>query len=135
MSFDQSNNIVEALAWQIMIVSLFHALVRQTLNLLFTMVGISNPKDSDQYLKYIFNLVRKGIIYVPEVRLEVFQTIAESIDAYLVKDYDETIRHFIKQLNDIKIELEGITKLKEIPINALTDLKNLAEGKYVESFH
>ena len=135
MSSDESDKKVEALAWQIMIVSLFRTSERQTLNLLFTLVGVSNPKESDQLLKYIFDLIRKGIIYIPEARLEVFQATPESIDVYLVKDYDDTMQHFSKQLNELRIELDNISTLKEIPIKVLIDLKNLAEGKYVESFN
>ena len=135
MSSDESDKKVEALAWQIMIVSLFRTSERQTLNLLFTLVGVSNPKESDQLLKYIFDLIRKGIIYIPEARLEVFQATPESIDVYLVKDYDDTMQHFSKQLNELRIELDNISTLKEIPIKVLIDLKNLAEGKYIESFH
>jgi len=118
-----------------MIVSLFRASERQTLNLVFTLVGVSNPKESDQLIKYIFDLVRKGIIYVPEAGLEVFQATLESIAVYLVKYYDEAMRHFTKQLNVLRIELDGTTTLKEVPTKVLIDLKNLGEGKYVESFH
>ena len=118
-----------------MIVSVFRSSERQTLNLLFTLVGIKDNEESNQLLSHIFELVRRGIIYVPEARLEIFQTSPERVDVYLIKDFDETMHDFTHELNQLRIEIEELKKIGEIPNKVLIDLKNMAEGKYIESIH
>jgi len=126
---------IEALAWQIMIVSVFRTSKRQTLNLLFTLVGASTPEESNLLLNHIFQLVRKGVIYVPEARLEIFQTSPEAVDVYLIKDFDETMKEFTQELNELRLELDNLKNIGRIPTKVLIDLKNLKEGKYIESIH
>ena len=126
---------VEDLAWQTMIVSLFRQSERQTLNLILSIVGVSTPEDASTLVSNIFHLVRKGVIYIPEARLKILYEAPESVDVYLIKNFDEAMKELAQELKKLRVEASRLSEIKEIPQKVLIDLKNYAAGKYIERFH
>lgn len=123
------------LAWSVMICSVFRQSEKTTLNLIITLVGIHNEDEANQLIHHIFQLVRKGIIYVPEAQLDVFKQNPERVDVYLMKDYNETMHNLSQELRELRIELDGKKSAFRIPKKVLIDLKNFATGKYIETIH
>ncbi|MFX0174268.1 MAG: hypothetical protein ACFE9L_20500 [Candidatus Hodarchaeota archaeon] len=132
---DSFTNRFNDLAWEIMVCSIFRQSEKTTLNLIITLVGISSEEEASELINHIFRLVRKGVIYVPEARLETFKEAPERIDVYMLQDFNETMRELGQQLKELRIEIDGQKELARIPQKVLIDLKNYAEGKYIQNFH
>ncbi|PWI47783.1 hypothetical protein CEE45_09735 [Candidatus Heimdallarchaeota archaeon B3_Heim] len=131
MSSHDSEAQLEIIAWQVMIVSVFRHTERQTLNLLLSLLGISSLKDATRLLEQIFELVRKGIIYIPEARLEIFHEAPELVDVYLIKEFDVAMRHLVTELSELRVRLSQVEELDFIPQKVHIDWKNYVEGKYI----
>lgn len=126
------DSLVENLAWEIMIVSVFRNTERQTLNLLASLVGVINPEEASLLITHIFKLVKKGIIYIPEARLEIFHEAPELIDVYFIHDdFDSCMRGLVQELETLKLEMKRLEERKIIPEKFFIDLKNWSQGKYV----
>ena len=124
--------LVENLAWEIMIVSVFRNTERQTLNLLASLVGVVEPEEASLLITHIFKLVKKGIIYIPEARLEIFHEAPELIDVYFIHDdFDSCMRGLVQELETLKLEMKRLEERKIIPEKFFIDLKNWSQGKYV----
>ncbi|MFX0151753.1 MAG: hypothetical protein ACFFAJ_13275 [Candidatus Hodarchaeota archaeon] len=123
------------LAWEILVCSVFRQSEKTTLNLIITLVGISSEEEASELINHIFRLVRKGVIYVPEARLETFKEAPERVDVYMIRDFNETMRELGQKLKELRIEIDGQKELPRIPQKVLIDLKNYAEGKYIQKFH
>jgi hypothetical protein len=124
--------LVEDLAWSVMIISVFRHTERQTLNLIASLVGVKWPDEASTLIKHIFKLVRKGIIYIPEARLQVFHEAPELVDVYFIHhDFDSCMKELVKELNKLKLEMNRLTERKRIPEKIFIDLKNWSQGKYV----
>lgn len=129
---DDLDPLVEDLAWSVMIVSVFRHTERQTLNLIASLVGVNGPKEASTLIKHIFKLVRKGIIYIPEARLQIFHEAPELVDVYFIHhDFDSCMKDLVKELNKLKLEMNRLAERRRIPEKIFIDLKNWAEGKYV----
>ena len=123
---------LEDLAWEVMIVSLFRNTERQTLNLIASLVGVNRPEEASTLTRHIFRLVRKGIIYIPEARLQIFHEAPELVDVYFIHtDFDTCMRGLVEELNNLKAEMKRINERKKIPEKFFIDLKNWSQGKYV----
>ncbi len=131
MSSQDSEVQLEVIAWQVMIVSVFRHTERQTLNLLISLLGISSLVDATFLIEQIFELIRKGMIYIPEARLEIFHEAPELVDVYLIKDFDESMKSLVKELADLRVKLSQVEEI--IPQKVLIDWKNYIEGKYINS--
>jgi hypothetical protein len=131
---DPLTNKFNELAWEIMVCSVFRQSEKTTLNLIITLVGITSEEEASELINHIFRLVRKGVIYVPEARLETFKEAPESIDVYMLRDFNETMRELSQKLKELRIEIDGQKELPQIPQKVLIDLKNYAEGKYIQKF-
>lgn len=128
-------NRLNDIAWEIMCVSAFRQSERQTLNLIITLSGISSQEEASELLSHLFRLVRKGTIYIPEARLEIFKEAPERVDVYLTRNFHETMQNLGEELKELHITLDGLTEdLPKIPQKVLIDLKNQALGKYIDSF-
>ncbi len=123
---------LETIAWQVMIVSVFRNTERQTLNLLLSLLGISTLEESIRLVEQIFELIRKGIIYIPEARLEIFHEAPEMVDVYLIKDFDEAMRSPVTELSELRIKINRLATLNFVPQKVYIDIKNYAEGKYTK---
>ena len=134
LNTDASANNLNDLAWEIMVCSVFRHSEKTTLNLIITLVGISSEEEASELIHHIFRLVRKGVIYVPEARLEAFKEAPERIDIYMMKDFDQTMKHLGQKVKELRIEFDGKKDLPRIPRKVLIDLKNYTEGKYIETF-
>ena len=129
---DDLDPLVEDLAWSVMIVSVFRHTERQTLNLIASLVGVKGPEEASTLIKHIFKLVRKGIIYIPEARLQVFHEAPELVDVYFMHhDFDSCMKDLVNELNKLKLEMNRLAERRRIPEKIFIDLKNWAQGKYV----
>ncbi len=133
MSSHESDAQLETIAWQVMIVSVFRHTERQTLNLLLSLLGISSLDDATRLLEQIFELIRKGIIYIPEARLEIFHEAPELVDVYLIKEFDVAMRSLVVELSELRVRLSQVEELDFIPQKVHIDWKNYVEGKYINS--
>ncbi len=133
MSSNESEAQLEVIAWQVMIVSVFRHTERQTLNLLLSLLGISSIDDASRLIEQIFELIRKGIIYIPEARLEIFHEAPELVDVYLIKDFDVAMRSLVEELSELRVRLSQLEQLDFIPQKVHIDWKNYVEGKYIDS--
>ncbi|MHA1994089.1 MAG: hypothetical protein ACW97Z_06085 [Candidatus Hodarchaeales archaeon] len=133
MSGHESDAQLETIAWQVMIVSVFRHTERQTLNLLLSLLGISSLDDATRLLEQIFELIRKGIIYIPEARLEIFHEAPELVDVYLIKEFDVAMRSLVVELSELRVRLSQVEELDFIPQKVHIDWKNYVEGKYINS--
>jgi hypothetical protein len=122
---------LEKMAWQVMIVSLFRHVERQTLNLIISLLGISTLKDRVRLVEQIFELIRKGIIYIPEARLEILHDTPELVDVYLIRNFDESMRSLVDELAELRIKINEFKNLNFIPEKVFIDIKNYSEGKYI----
>ncbi|MFW9777458.1 MAG: hypothetical protein ACFFE8_01310 [Candidatus Heimdallarchaeota archaeon] len=121
------------LAWEILCVSAFRQSERQSLNLIITLSGVSSQEEASELLSHLFRLVRKGTIYIPEARLEIFKEAPERVDVYLTRNFHETMRDLGDELRKLHITLDNIEEeLPQIPQKVLIDLKNQALGKYID---
>ncbi|MHA1969423.1 MAG: hypothetical protein ACW964_16695 [Candidatus Hodarchaeales archaeon] len=124
--------LVEDLAWEVMIVSVFRQTERQTLNLISSLVGVTDPRETSTLVKHIFRLVRKGIIYIPEARLQIFHETPELVDVYFIHpDFDTCMKGLVQELNNLKAEMKRLAERKKIPEKIFIDLKNWSQGKYI----
>jgi hypothetical protein len=133
MSDHKTEALLETIAWQAMIVSVFRNTERQTLNLLFSLLGIESVKEASRLIQQIFELIRKGFIYIPEARLEIFHEAPELVDVYLIQDFDDAMRSLVRELAELRIKMDQIEKLKIVPQKVYIDWKNYVEGKYIDS--
>lgn len=131
---------LESIAWQVMIVSVFRNTERQTLNLLLSILGIKSLdvntrslEEGSRFIQQIFELVRKGIIYIPEARLEIFHEAPELVDVFLIKDFHEAMKSLVQDLSDLRIKINRLANLNFVPKKVYIDMKNYAEGKYIHS--
>ncbi|UCE13873.1 MAG: hypothetical protein JSV04_01540 [Candidatus Heimdallarchaeota archaeon] len=131
-SRSDSDSKIEELAWQVMICSVFRQSERQTLNLIISSVGVTTPKEATTLLRNIFCLIRRGVIYIPEARLKIFHDAPELVDVYMIRDFDEVMRELAHELRELRVELKHLSS-KRIPRKVLIDLKNYAEGKYIQA--
>ncbi len=132
MTNDELDYLVEDLAWAVMIVSVFRHTERQTLNLISSLVGVKSPDEASTLIKHIFKLVRKGIIYIPEARLQIFHEAPELVDVYFIHhDFDSCMKDLVKELNKLKLEMKRLAERKIIPDKIFIDLKNWSQGKYI----
>ncbi|MHA2032106.1 MAG: hypothetical protein ACW99Q_22275, partial [Candidatus Kariarchaeaceae archaeon] len=60
---------LDSIANQAMIVSVFRNTDQQRLNLILSTLGIISLDETAKFIENIFELVRKGIVYIPEARL------------------------------------------------------------------
>ncbi|MFX0181813.1 MAG: hypothetical protein ACFE95_01925 [Candidatus Hodarchaeota archaeon] len=134
LNTDTTTNKLNDLAWEIMVCSVFRQSEKATLNLIITLVGISNEEEASELIHHIFRLVRKGVIYVPEARLETFKETPERIDVYMMKNFDQTMKELGQKVKELRIEFDGKKDLPRIPQKVLIDLKNNTEGKYIEAY-
>ncbi len=125
--------LVENLAWEVMIVSVFRNTEIQSLNLIATLVGVPEGTSSyHDFVKHIFRLIRKGIIYIPEARLQIFHDAPELVDVYFLhSDFDTCMKGLVKELNNLKAEMTLLAERRKIPEKFFIDLKNWSQGKYV----
>ncbi|NHJ01118.1 MAG: hypothetical protein EAX86_03200 [Candidatus Heimdallarchaeota archaeon] len=133
MNTQDIDPLVEDLAWEVLIVSAFRQAERQTLNLITSLVGVTKPEELSCLVSHIFRLVRRGVIYIPEARLEIMHHAPELIDVYLLKDFNEVMRELAENLKKLRIEEAKLKHIDHIPNKVLIDLKNLAAGKYIYS--
>ncbi|MFX0087935.1 MAG: hypothetical protein ACFFAU_19945 [Candidatus Hodarchaeota archaeon] len=132
MMNDELDPRVEDLAWAVMIVSVFRHTERQTLNLIASLVGAKSPDEASTLIKHIFKLVRKGIIYIPEARLQIFHEAPELVDVYFIHhDFESCMKDLVKELNKLKLEMKRLAERKIIPDKIFIDLKNWSQGKYI----
>ena len=132
MLSSEIESLVEDLAWEVMIVSVFRNTERQTLNLIASLVGVTGAKEASTLVKHIFRLVRKGIIYIPEARLQIFHEAPELVDVYFIHpDFDQCMRGLVQELNKLKSEINSIAERKKIPNKIFIDLKNWSQGNYI----
>lgn len=124
---------LEAIAWQVMIVSVFRNTERQTLNLLLSILGIKSIDEGTRFVQQIFELVRKGVIYIPEARLEIFHEAPELVDVFLIKDFHDSMKSLVQELSDLRIKINKLATLNFVPKKVYIDMKNYAEGKYIDS--
>lgn len=123
---------LEDLAWEIMIVSVFRNTERQTLNLIASLVGVVSSEEASLLITHIFKLVRKGIIYIPEARLEIFHEAPELVDVYFIHDdFDSCMRGLVQELDALRLEMKRLVEKTVIPQKFFIDLKNWSQGKYV----
>ena len=133
MSANDTEVQLEIIAWQVMIVSVFRHTERQTLNLLLSLLGISSIEDATRLIQQIFELIRKGIIYIPEARLEIFHEAPELVDVYLIKEFDVAMKSLVKELSELRVRLSQVEELDFIPQKVHIDWKNYVEGKYINT--
>ncbi|MHA2176578.1 MAG: hypothetical protein ACXABI_17265 [Candidatus Hodarchaeales archaeon] len=133
MNGHETDSHLETIAWQVMIVSVFRNTERQTLNLLLSILGIKSIDEGTRFLQQIFELVRKGVIYIPEARLEIFHDAPELVDVFLIKDFHDAMRMLVQELSELRIKINQLAKLNFIPQKVYIDLKNYSEGKYINS--
>ncbi|MHA1976722.1 MAG: hypothetical protein ACW98F_12095 [Candidatus Hodarchaeales archaeon] len=133
MSSRNSEAQLEVIAWQVMIISVFRHTERQTLNLLLSLLGISTIDDATRLIEQIFELIRKGMIYIPEARLEIFHEAPELVDVYLIKEFDVAMRSLVKELSELRVRLSQVEMLDFIPQKVHIDWKNYVEGKYINT--
>lgn len=124
--------LVEDLAYEVMIVSVFRHTERQTLNLIISLIGVNRPEEASTLIRHIFRLIRKGIIYIPEARLQIFHEAPELVDVYFIhSDFDTCMKSLVKELNNLKAEMNRLAERRKIPEKFFIDLKNWSQGKYV----
>ena len=133
MNDHETEVLLETIAWQVMIVSVFRNTERQTLNLLLSILGISSVDESTRFVEQIFELVRKGIVYIPEARLEIFHEAPELVDVYLIQDFDTAMRSLVDELSALRIKIKQLANLNFVPQKVYIDIKNYTEGKYINS--
>ena len=133
MDDHETEALLEIIAWQVMIVSVFRNTERQTLNLLLSILGISSVDESTRFVEQIFELVRKGFIYIPEARLEIFHDAPELVDVYLIQDFDTAMRSLVDELSELRIKIQELANLNFVPQKVYIDIKNYTEGKYINS--
>ncbi len=132
MLSSEMDPLVENLAWEVMIVSVFRNTERQTLNLIASLVGVTYPEEASLLTRHIFRLIRKGIIYIPEARLHIFHEAPELVDVYFIHpDFDTCMKGLVIELNNLKAEMKRLTESRRIPEKFFIDLKNWSQGKYV----
>ncbi len=73
------------------------------------------------------------MIYIPEARLEIFHEAPELVDVFLIKEFHEAMRMLVDELSELRIKINRLAKLNFIPQKVYIDLKNYAEGKYINS--
>jgi hypothetical protein len=133
MNDHETEALLETIAWQVMIVSVFRNTERQTLNLLLSILGISSVEERERFVEQIFELVRQGIIYIPEARLEIFHEAPELVDVYLIEDFDTAMRSLVDELSELRIKIQQLANLNFVPQKVYIDIKNYTEGKYINS--
>ena len=133
MNDHETEELLETIAWQVMIVSVFRNTERQTLNLLLSLLGINSLEESTRFVEQIFELVRKSFIYIPEARLEIFHEAPELVDVYLIQDFDTAMRSLVDELSELRIKIKQLANLNFVPQKVYIDIKNYTEGKYINS--
>jgi len=97
---------LDSIANQAMIVSVFRNTDQQRLNLLLTTLGIVSLDETTKFIEDIFELVRKGIVYIPEARLEVLHDSPELVDAYLITDFDVAMNILVTELSALRTKID-----------------------------
>jgi len=97
---------LESIAWQVMIVSVFRNTDQQRLNLILSTLGIISLKETTKFIENIFELVRKGIVYIPEARLEILHDSPELVDIFLITDFNVAMNILVAELSELRTQID-----------------------------
>ena len=106
---------LDSIANQAMIVSVFRNSDQQRLNLILSTLGINTLNERTIFIQNIFELVRKGIIYIPEARLEIFHDSPEVVDVFLITDFEDAMNILVRELSELRSKIDK-NKNKDLQI-------------------
>ncbi len=106
MNSSRSEAHFDSIANQAMIVSVFRNTDQQRLNLLLSTLGILTLDETTKFIEDIFELVRKGIVYIPEARLEVLHDSPELVDVFLITDFDVAMNMLVTELSELRSKVD-----------------------------
>ena len=97
---------LDSIANQAMIVSVFRNTDQQRLNLLLSTLGVFSLDETTNFIENIFELVRKGIVYIPEARLEILHDSPELVDIFLITDFDVAMNTLVAELAELRSKMD-----------------------------
>ena len=97
---------LDSIANQAMIVSVFRNTDQQRLNLILSTLGIISLDETAKFIENIFVLVRKGIVYIPEERLEILHDSPELVDIFLITDFDVAMNMLVSELSRLRSKMD-----------------------------
>ncbi|MCK4848752.1 MAG: hypothetical protein KAT16_07015 [Candidatus Heimdallarchaeota archaeon] len=97
---------LDSIANQAMIVSVFRNTDQQRLNLLLSTLGVFSLDETTNFIENIFELVRKGIVYIPEARLEILHDSPELVDIFLITDFDVAMNTLVTELSELRSKMD-----------------------------
>ncbi|MHA1944884.1 MAG: hypothetical protein ACXAC6_08910 [Candidatus Hodarchaeales archaeon] len=97
---------LDSIANQAMIVSVFRNSDQQRLNLILSTLGIISLDETAKFIENIFELVRKGIVYIPEARLEILHDSPELVDIFLIADFDVAMNILVSELSKLRSKID-----------------------------
>ena len=97
---------LDSIANQAMIVSVFRSTDQQRLNLILSTLGIVTLEETTNFIENIFELVRKGIVYIPEARLEILHDSPEVVDVFLITDFEEAMNMLVHELSELRSKID-----------------------------
>ena len=95
-----------SIANQAMIVSVFRNTDQQRLNLILSTLGIKSLEETAKFIENIFVLVGKGIVYIPEARLEILHDSPELVDIFLIADFDVAMNMLVTELSNLRSKID-----------------------------
>ena len=101
---------LNSIANQAMIVSVFRNADQQRLNLILSTLGIISLDETAKFIENIFELVRKGIVYIPEARLEILHDSPELVDVFLITDFDVAMNMLVLELSKLRSRIDESKK-------------------------
>jgi len=97
---------LDSIANQAMIVSVFRNTDQQRLNLLLSTLGIISLDETTKFIEDIFELVRKGVVYIPEARLEILHDSPELVDIFLITDFEDAMNMLVTELSILRSKID-----------------------------
>jgi hypothetical protein len=110
MNTSRSDNHLDSIANQAMIVSVFRNTDQQRLNLLLSTLGVLSLDETTKFIEDIFVLVRKGVVYIPEARLEVLHDSPELVDVFLITDFEDAMNMLVTELSELRNKIDESKK-------------------------
>ena len=102
---------LDSIANQAMIVSVFRNTDQQRLNLILSTLGIISLDETAKFIENIFELVRKGIVYIPEARLEILHDSPELVDVFLITDFNIAMNKLVSELSTLRSKIDEKEKI------------------------
>ena len=97
---------LDSIANQAMIVSVFRNTDQQRLNLILSTLGIISLDETAKFIENIFELVRKGVVYIPEARLEILHDSPELVDVFLITDFNVAMNMLVSELSELRTKID-----------------------------